>query len=218
MRDKVVKLIAGEKVAINPDKFQNDMTTFNSADDVLTLLVHLGYLTYNDNMAWVPNSEVAQEFINSIEDGGWEEVMRSVRASDELLKATLACDEEKVAELIEQSHQDNTSILKYNDENSLSCVLSLAYYSARKSYIIERELSAGKGFADLVFKPRSNNINPAMIVELKYDGSAESAIEQIKEKQYMDCLKNYSGEVLLVGINYDKESKKHSCKIEKAKK
>ena len=218
LRDKVVKLIAGEKVAINPDKFQNDMTTFNSADDVLTLLVHLGYLTYNDNMAWVPNSEVAQEFINSIEDGGWEEVMRSVRASDELLKATLACDEEKVAELIEQSHQDNTSILKYNDENALSCVLSLAYYSARKSYIIERELPAGKGFADLVFKPRSNNSNPAMIVELKYDGSAESAIEQIKEKQYTDCLKDYSGDVLLVGINYDKESKKHSCKIERAKK
>ena len=218
LRDKVVKLIAGEKVAINPDKFQNDMTTFNSADDVLTLLVHLGYLTYNDNMAWVPNSEVAQEFINSIEDGGWEEVMRSVRASEELLKATLACDEEKVAELIEQSHQDNTSILKYNDENALSCVLSLAYYAARKSYIIERELPAGKGFADLVFKPRSNNSNPAMIVELKYDNSAESAVEQIKEKQYMDCLQDYSGDVLLVGINYDKETKKHSCKIEKAKK
>ena len=218
LRDKVVKLIAGEKVAINPDKFQNDMTTFNSADDVLTLLVHLGYLTYNDNMAWVPNSEVAQEFINSIEDGGWEEVMRSVKASDELLKATLACDEEKVAELIEQSHQDNTSILKYNDENSLSCVLSLAYYSARKSYIIERELLAGKGFADLVFKPRSNNINPAMIVELKYYGSAESAIEQIKEKHYMDCLQDYSGDVLLVGVNYDKKLKKHSCKIERAKK
>ena len=218
LRDKIVKLIAGEKVKINPDKFQNDMTTFNSADDVLTLLVHLGYLTYNDNMAWVPNSEVAQEFINSIEDGGWEEVMRSVRASDELLKATLACDEEKVAELIEQSHQDNISILKYNDENSLSCVLSLAYYSARKSYIIERELPAGKGFADLVFKPRSNNINPAMIVELKYDSSAESAIEQIKEKQYMDCLKDYSGDMLLVGINYDKKLKKHSCKIEKVKK
>ena len=103
-------------------------------------------------------------------------------------------------------------------ENSLSCVLSLACYSARKSYIIERELPAGKGFADLVFKPRSNNSNPAMIVELKYDGSAESAIEQIKEKRYIDCLKNYSGEVLLVGINYDKESKRHSCKIEKAKK
>ena len=220
LKDKIKELIAGERIEINPGKFQNDMTTFYSADDILTLLVHLGYLTFDfyTKKVWIPNSEVAQEFINSIEDGGWEEVMRSVRASDELLKATLACDEEKVAELIEQSHQDNTSILKYNDENALSCVLSLAYYSARKSYIIERELPAGKGFADLVFKPRSNNSNPAMIVELKYDGSAESAIEQIKEKQYTDCLKDYSGEVLLVGINYDKESKKHSCKIERSKK
>ena len=95
LQDKVIKLIAGEKVKINPDKFQNDMTTFNSVDDVLTLLVHLGYLTYNDNMAWIPNSEVAQQFINSIEDGGWEEVMRSIKVSDELLKATLNCDEEK---------------------------------------------------------------------------------------------------------------------------
>ncbi len=220
LKDKIKELIAGERIEINPGKFQNDMTTFNSADDILTLLVHLGYLTFDfyTKQVWIPNSEVAQEFINSIEDGGWEEVMRSVRASDELLKATLACDEEKVAELIEQSHQDNTSILKYNDENSLSCVLSLAYYAARKSYIIERELPAGKGFADLVFKPRSNNSNPAMIVELKYDNSAESAIEQIKEKQYMDCLQDYSGDVLLVGINYDKESKKHSCKIERSKK
>ena len=149
---------------------------------------------------------------------GWSEVADSLKLSDELLTATLQCNSEKVAKIIEQTHQDNTSILKYNDENALSCVLSLAYYSARKSYIIERELPAGKGFADLVFKPRSNNSNPAMIVELKYDNSAESAIEQIKEKQYMDCLKDYSGEVLLVGINYDKESKKHSCKIERAKK
>ena len=220
LKDKIKELIAGEKIEINPAKFQNDMTTFYSADDILTLLVHLGYLTFDfyTKQVWIPNSEVAQEFINSIEDGGWEEVMRSVRSSDELLKATLACDEEKVAELIEQSHQDNTSILKYNDENSLSCVLSLAYYSARKSYIIERELPARKGFADLVFKPRSNCHSPALVVELKYDSSAESAIEQIKEKQYTDCLKDYSGEVVLVGINYDKESKRHSCKIERAKK
>ena len=215
LRDKIVKLIAGEKVNINTDKFQNDMTTFNSADDVLTLLVHLGYLTYNDNMAWIPNSEVAQEFINSIEDGGWEELMRSIKSSDELLSATLDCNEGKVAELIEQAHQDNTSILKYNDENSLSCVLSLAYYSARKNYTVERELPAGKGFADLVFKPRTNCHSPALIVELKYDSTAESAIDQIKNKQYVDCLKDYSGEILLVGINYDKESKKHSCKIDK---
>ena len=217
LKDTIIELLAGQKAVIDTTTFTNDMVTFNTKDDVLTLLIHLGYLTYNSDTKEVsiPNYEISEQFASTIRVMGWSEVANSIKNSDELLKATLACDEEKVAELIEQSHQDNTSILKYNDENSLSCVLSLAYYSARKSYIIERELPAGKGFADLVFKPRSNNINPAMIVELKYDNSAESAIEQIKEKQYMDCLKDYSDEILLVGINYDKESKKHYCKIEK---
>ncbi|MCM1233703.1 MAG: ATP-binding protein [Ruminococcus flavefaciens] len=217
LKDKVTKLIAGEKIEINPGKFQNDMTTLRSADDIFTLLVHLGYLTFDfyTKQVWIPNSEVAQEFINSIEDGGWEEVMKAIKISDELLKATLNFEEEKVAELIDKAHTDNTSILKYNDENSLSCVISLAYYSARKTYMIERELPSGKGFADLVFRPRRNNSNPAIIVELKYDKSAEGAIEQIKKKQYVDCLKDYSGEILLVGINYNKNDKKHICKIEK---
>ena len=217
LKDKVTRLIAGEKIEINPGKFQNDMTTLRSADDIFTLLVHLGYLTYDfyTNKVWIPNSEVAQEFINSIEDGGWEEVVKAIKSSDELLKATLNCQEEKVAELIDKAHSDNTSILKYNDENSLSCVISLAYYSARKTYNIERELPAGKGYADLVFRPRKNNNNPAIIVELKYDKSAEGALEQIKKKQYADCLKDYSGEIILVGINYDKDDKCHTCKIEK---
>lgn len=220
LKDKVTQLIAGEKIKINPGKFQNDMTTFRSADDIFTLLVHLGYLTFDfyTNQVWIPNSEVAQEFINSIEDGGWEEVMKAIKISDELLKATLNCDEEKVAELIDKAHSDNTSILKYNDENSLSCVISLAYYSARKTYTIERELPAGKGFADLVFRPRKNNSNPAIIVELKYDKSAGGALEQIKNKQYTDCLKDYSGEILLVGINYHKQTKKHHCMIDKVHK
>ena len=220
LKDKVTQLIAGEKIEINPGKFQNDMTTLRSADDIFTLLVHLGYLTYDfyKNQVWIPNSEVAQEFVNSIEDGGWEEVVKAIKSSDELLKATLKCDEEKVAELIDRAHSDNTSILKYNDENSLSCVISLAYYSARKTYTIERELPAGKGYADLVFRPRKNNSNPAIIVELKYDKSAEGALEQIRKKHYTDCLKDYSGEILLVGINYNKDDKCHTCKIEKINK
>ncbi len=217
LKDKITQLISGEKIEINPGKFQNDMTSLRSADDVFTLLVHLGYLTYDfyTKQVWIPNSEVAQEFINSIEDGGWEEVMKAIKQSDALLKATLNCDEEKVAELVDKAHTDNTSILKYNDENSLSCVISLAYYSARKTYTIDRELPAGKGYADLVFRPRKNNSNPALVVELKYDKSAEEAIAQIKKNQYADCLKDYSGDVLLVGINYDKEQKNHTCKIEK---
>ena len=219
LRDKIIQLIAGERVKINTEKFQNDMTTLKSADDILTLLVHLGYLTYdfNTKTVWIPNSEVKQEFINSIEDGGWEEVMKSIEISDELLLATLDCNEKRVAELIDMAHSANTSILKYNDENSLACVISLAYYSAQKNYTIDRELPAGKGFADLVFRPRKNTDLPAILVELKYDKSAKSAIEQMKERQYADCLKDYSGKILLVGINYEKDAKQkqHSCKIEK---
>ena len=216
LKDKVTRLVAGEKIPINPTKFQNDMTTLRSADDIFTLLVHLGYLTFDfyTKCVWIPNSEVAQEFINSIEDGGWEEVMKAINASDKLLQATINGDEQTVAELIDKAHSENTSILKYNDENSLSCVISIAYYSAKRTYTVERELPAGKGYADLVFKPRRNNSNPAMIVELKYNKSAESAIQQIKDKNYPDCLKDYSGEVLLVGISYD-DNKRHYCRIEK---
>ena len=219
LKEKVTDMIAGEKVKVNIGKFQNDMTSFNSADDVLTLLVHLGYLTYDmtNNEVWIPNSEVQQEFINSIEDGGWEEVMDAINASSKLLDLTLKCDEEKVAEMIAKVHSDNTSILKYNDENSLSCVISLAYYSARKDYIIHRELATGNGFADLVFIPRNGRNLPAMIVELKKGHSAEEAIQQIKDNDYLHKVSEYSGEMLLVGINYDNQ-KGHTCKIEKIQK
>ncbi len=217
LKDMISRMIAGEKIPINFAKFQNDMTTFHSADDVLALLVHLGYLTcdFYTKEVWIPNSEIQQEFINSIEDGGWENVMTAIRQSNDLLRATLECDEEKVAGLIEQSHQNNTSILKYNDENSLACVISLAYYSARKSYTIYREMPAGKGFADLIFIPRKNCTSPAFIVELKRNQTADSAISQIKQKKYADCLQDYSGELLLVGISYSETTKEHSCKIEK---
>lgn len=214
----VTRLIVGESVPVNPDKFQNDMTTLESADDVLTLLVHLGYLTYDfyNQKVTIPNQEVQKEFINCIEDGGWEPVMDAIRSSDELLSATLDRDEEKVASMIEQAHQENTSILKYNDEYALACVISLAYYSAKKDYSIFRELAGGKSYADMVFVPRSNVNKPAMIVELKWNKTASAAIEQIKNKQYIESLKGYSGEVVLVGINYDDgEFKKHVCRIEK---
>lgn len=168
LKDTVIELFAGQKSVIDTTTFSNDMVTFETKDDVLTLLIHLGYLTYDfyTKEISIPNYEISEQFASTIKVMGWPEVANSLKQSDELLKATLRCYEEKVTELIEKAHSDNTSILKYNDENSLSCVISLAYYSARKTYTIERELPAGKGFADLVFLPRKNNSNPAMIVEL----------------------------------------------------
>ena len=216
VQDVILKLLAGEKEKIDTTTFSNDMVTFATKDDVLTLLVHLGYLTYDAETKeiWIPNDEVMEQFISTVKVMGWGSVVTALETSEKLLQATLSGDEETVAELIEQAHQANASILKYNDENALSCVISLAYYSAQKNYTLHREMPAGKWFADIVFEPNRNCNLPAMIVELKWGHSAEEAIEQIKRKDYLDCLQNYHGEVLLVGVNYDKE-KRHTCKIER---
>ena len=216
LHDTVVRLLAGEKQVIDTTTFTNDMVTFNTKDDVLTLLVHLGYLTYNfeTKEVSIPNYEISEQFASTIKVMGWAEVANSLKVSDELLKATLNCNEEKVAELIEQVHQDNTSVLKYNDENSIACVISLAYYTAQNKYIMHRELATGKGFADLVFIPRKNVELPAIVVELKHNKTSGAAIEQIKQKNYTEKIAQYTGEILLVGINYD-DNKGHSCVIEK---
>lgn len=217
LRDSVVELLAGNEVRVDVGRFANDVHALNSRDAVLTLLIHLGYLSYDEDkrMARIPNYEVLQEFERTIQDGGWESVAKTLSDSEQLLADTLAGKEEAVAAAIDYAHQDNTSILQYNDENSLACVLSLAYVAARKDYVIVRELPAGKGFADIVLVPRRNVDKPAVVLELKYDKSAEGAIKQIKEKRYADALREYVGEVVLVGINYDKDSKRHECVIEK---
>lgn len=217
LKDAIVLMLGGERVQINPGTFNNDMTTFYTKDDVLTLLVHLGYLTYNieTKEVSIPNEEVRGEFYNAISTSKWDEVLKAIRESDELLQKTWEMDGDTVAERLDAVHMDLTSILSYNNENSLSCVISMAYYSARNDYTMIRELPTGKGFADIIFLPHKYSDKPAMIVELKWDQSAETALTQIKDKQYVNALEKYSGEILLVGINYDKESKKHQCVIEK---
>ena len=166
----------------------------------------------------IPNEEVRMEFLNAIEGSGWNEVISAVEASEKLLQATLQKDEHAVAKAIDRVHMDTTSILNYNDENALSYVISLAYYSARKDYFLIRELPSGKGYADIVFLPRKRTEKPAMVIELKWDHSADAAISQIKRKQYTSALEEYRGNLLLVGINYQKETKEHQCIIEEWKK
>jgi hypothetical protein len=144
----------------------------------------------------------------------WTPVLEACKASDALLKATIAGDCEAVASAIDAVHMANTSILNYNDENALSCVVTLAYYNAINEYTLHREQPAGKGYADIVFRPRKYSEYPAMVVELKVDQSPESALAQIKEKQYVQALSDYRGKVLLVGVNYNRETKIHTCLIE----
>ena len=220
LKDAVVRMLAGDSVQINVGTFSNDMTTFSTKDDILTLLVHLGYLTYNsvDETVNIPNKEVSQEYLNAISTMNWYEVANAVNASRKLLEALWRMDANAVAAGIEKAHEE-IAILQYNDENALSCTIHLAFYFAREYYTIIRELPTGKGFADICLIPRKEHMDkPAVIIELKWNKNVHGALAQIKEKHYVNALKDYIGNLLLVGINYNKSTKKHSCIIETAKK
>lgn len=220
LKDDIVSALNDIPVKVNSLRFSNDMHKVDCKDDVLTLLCHLGYLSFNDETkcACIPNYEIRQEFEAAIADTGWTEVTDALEQSDYLLSCVLKGEAEIVASSVDKIHEQNTSILQYNDENSLACVLSLAFYTSRSRYQMIRELPAGRGFADLVLVPHRNQDAPAIVLELKWDVDARSAISQIKRQNYGTALKSYFGEVILVGINYDRNTKKHSCIIEKTTK
>jgi len=217
LKDDVLLLLSGAEVPVNTTMFSNDMREIRSKDDGLTVLCHLGYLTYSwdTKMARIPNYEVRQEFENSLCVSGWNTVARALQQSEQLLDAVMAGDEEMVAIVVDAVHTDSTSVLRYNDENSLACVLTLAFYAARRYYKIIRELPTGKGFADIVLLPMPCVERPAIVLELKWNELVETAIDQIHRQQYVQALEDYAGKVLLVEINYDKKTKIHKCRIEK---
>ena len=220
LKDAVISMTLGERVSINTATFANDMTTFSTKDDVLTLLIHLGYLGYDfdEKSVYIPNREVMTEYINAISLSQWGGVSEALKNSNEILKAIWENNPEIVAKGIEQAHFE-TSHIQYNDENALSYTISLALYTAKNYYTVFREFPTGKGFADMVYIPKRNfSDKPAIVIELKWDKNAEGAIKQIKEKRYSENIKAFSGEILLVGINYDKKTKVHNCIIEKYKK
>jgi hypothetical protein len=220
LKDAVLQMLGGGRVKVNIIGYENDMTCFKNKDDVLTLLIHLGYVAYDTETeeVYIPNHEVRQIFERTLDATGWDDVVQSIRNSERLLEATILGDEDEVAERIDECHMQNTSILKYNDENVLAGCITLAYYAARKYYTIVREMPTGYGFADMVFLPKQGVDKPAMIVELKWYKKSETAIDRIKQKKYIKALDGYRGEVVLVGISYDKngsDAKKHKCVIER---
>ncbi len=216
LKDDVLSMIAGEAVSVNTGSFSNDMTTFHSKDDVLTLLIHLGYLGYDfyHKCVFIPNNEIRGEYVTAVSVSQWGEVSKALKRSAETLQAIWQKKPQQVAEGIAQAHFE-TSHLQYHDENALSYTISLALYAARNFYHIYREFPTGKGFADMVFLPRQKFPDkPALVVELKWDKTAEGAISQIKRRQYGKNLSDYHGNLLLIGVNYKKETKEHTCVIE----
>ena len=220
LRSAIIDMLSGDAVKVIPYFFQNDMISFRDKDDVLTLLIHLGYLAYNQkrSQAFIPNEEIRFEFAMATKVNKWSELISFQKESRALLEAVLDNETEAVSEILEKIHNQYTSVIEYNDENSLSSVLTIAFLGTLDYYFKPvRELPTGRGFADFVYipKPVYREDYPALVVELKWNKSAQTALQQIKEKRYAESLQDYAGEILLVGINYDKKTKEHTCSIEK---
>lgn len=219
LKTAVIEMLSGSSVEVNTASFRNNAAEINSRDEVLTYMIHLGYLGYDQEKrtAFVPNEEIRQELAIAVDSKPWDELLKFKRESDELLNATLDLNGEKVAGMIERIHNDYVSVIQYSNENSLSSVLTIAYLCTMQYYFKPvRELPTGRGFADFVYIPRPEYRNdyPALVIELKWNKSARTAMQQIKDRKYPSSISDYTGDMLLVGISYDKDSKKHECLIE----
>ena len=222
LKDAVVLMMDGGSVKIDIRSYQNDMTTFHGRDDVLTLLIHLGYLRYNPETAEVsiPNREILDEFRTSTKSEEWINTFKSFKKSQELLQVTWNCDEERVAELLEWFH-DMAENKTYNNEAALSYAVQMAYYAGQRYYTTIQELDSGKGYCDLVYLPSPKNADkPALLIELKYNKSIRTAADQVRSKNYLQKLEHYSGNILVISINYNKDAnfgegdfKHHTCEI-----
>lgn len=217
LKEAIVQMLGGAKCPIDTGTFQNDMTSIKNKDDVLTLLVHLGYLAYDSNTksVFIPNEEVRQEFVRAVKSGKHKEISGMISASDKLLEYTLEMNSEKVAAAIQEAHSMGTAPLFYNNEQALRSVIRFAYLSAVDEFQEIQELPSGTGYADVVYLPKRGSDLPIMLIELKWNKTADGAIQQIKNHSYPQALERFGYEILLVGINYDEKTKEHTCLIEK---
>ena len=216
----VAELIGGVEVKADTNGFANDLVTFRDKNDVLTLLIHLGYLAYDGETQKVriPNEEIRLEFAKTIRQVKRDDTLRRVRESDQLIEDTIHGDEEAVASQIEKIHEEESALYD-NNEQALRSVIKRAYFSYGDEYLMFEELPAGSGYADIVYFPKKDSVLPLLLIELKWNQSAQGAIAQIKDRHYPEAVKGYGGEILLVGISYDRKApageRKHQCRIER---
>ncbi len=216
----VADLVGGVETKVDTNGFANDLVTFRNRDDVLTLLIHLGYLTYNEETqkVHIPNKEVRMEFSKAVRQAKRDDTLRRVRESEQLIEDTVHGREDAVAKQIEKIHEEESPLF-YHNEQALRSVIKRAYFSYGDEYLMFEELPAGAGYADIVYLPKKDSVLPVLVIELKWNQSAEGAIAQIKNRRYSEAVKGYGSDILLVGISYDREAlpgeRKHQCRIER---
>ena len=219
LQETVARLIAGDRITVNVESFQNDLESFESADDVLTLLIHLGYLTYHEDekVVQIPNEEVRIEFRQFLAqkkiNAGW---INLIKRSQKIVEDTYAGRGNDVAAALNEIRQERYAPQFYNNEQALRAIIKYAYIALEGQYIDPEEVPGGKGIADVIFIPVGTMRLPAMVVELKWNKTSGGAIAQIKKNNYTAKLKPFKGNILLVGINYNEKTGEHTCSIEKA--
>ena len=218
LRVDIIRMLSGNRIPVNVSNGKNDLQFFKSKSEVITALIHLGYFAYDADAreAYVPNKEIQEVFYQYMVNNESDNLSRFIKVSEKILNAVMERDAEETARQIQNVHNDFISGIEYNDENSLVCTITIALISAFRYYHKPiREFPCGRGFADIVYLPLQTQPNrPVLVVELKWNKSAQTAIAQIKKKQYPESLREYSGDILLVGIDYDKKTKEHYCVIE----
>lgn len=219
LQETITRLISGEEIEVSVEPFANDFESFRSRNDALTLLTHLGYLTYDENEKTVriPNEEIRIEFRQILSgtdtNKKWAEL---IRKSQKLLNDTVTGDQNAVATAIMEVRDSEYAPTFYNDEQTLRYVVKFAYIAAKDQFVKVEELPSGHGIADVAFLPKKRSRLPAMVIELKWNRTSEGAIGQIKDRNYPAVLKDYGGDVVLVGINYNEKTNAHTtCRIER---
>lgn len=217
LQQYILQLLGGARMPVNTMTFQNDMTSVKSRDDVLSLLIHLGYLAFDRKAeeVYIPNEEIRREFVNAVTNGQHTSSAELLRSSWQLLADTWDENEDAVAKAVGEAHDLSSTPLFYNDEQALRAVIKVAYIAAVDEYIKIEELPAGRGYADIVYIPKKSSSKPAMVIELKWNRPAQGAIDQILNRRYPVVLKGFGSDILLVGISYDVKSKEHTCRIQR---
>ena len=217
--DAVERLTAGLEVKVNTSKFKNDLVSFRNADDVLTLLIHLGYFTYDSEKKTIhiPNYEIQEEFGELIHEVSHKETMLRLKESERFLADMIAGNADAVAENLQKVHMKETAPMWYNDEQALRAIVKLAFFTYRDHYIKLEELPSGTGYVDMAYIPKKYDPSPPLIIELKAGGTPEEAITQIRSRNYSESIEGIGEAPLLVAITYDKEdkTKPHYCRIER---
>lgn len=220
VRKDLAVMISGEGVPAKIKEYAATSMNLTTREEILSAMVVYGFLSYYQGKVYIPNKELMDKFDEMLQkESSLGYVYNLAKESERMLQATLNKDTCIMEEILAYAHNTETPILSYNNEVELSSIVNLVYLSARDRYRVEREDKAGLGFVDFIFYPE-NPADTGIILELKVDHTAEEAIQQIIDKKYslrfqgkLGEKAKYTGEILAVGIGYNKKTKEHQCKV-----